>query len=122
MDTALINEGPTLGGGDAIPASTVFSPEENLALAVCASPNGSTDPGDLALLHAARERGIQLNYAQQSDSWEAPSGARHYSTAILNAADTEDAVPFMVARGNLTALEKLFEVSNLEKERMTKAF
>ena len=115
MKTTLINEDLTLVVEDAIPASTVYSPEEILALAVCASPNGSTDPGDLALLHAARERGIQLNYAQQADSWEAPSGERHYSTAILKAADKEDAVPFMVARGNLNALEKLCEVSNLEK-------
>ena len=122
MKTTLINEDLTLVVEDAIPASTVYSPEEILALAVCASPNGSTDPGDLALLHAARERGIQLNYAQQADSWEAPSGERHYSTAILKAADKEDAVPFMVARGNLNALEKLCEVSNLEKERMNKAF
>lgn len=122
MKTTLINEDLTLVVEDAIPASTVYSPEEILALAVCASANGSTDPGDLALLHAARERGIQLNYAQQADSWEAPSGERHYSTAILKAADKEDAVPFMVARGNLNALEKLCEVSNLEKERMNKAF
>ena len=107
---------------DAIPASPVYTPEEILALAVCASPNGSTDPGDLALLHAARERGVALPYAQQENSWEAPSRERPYSTAMLKAADKEDATPFMVARGSLKALEKLCEVSHLEKERMNKAF
>ena len=85
-------------------------------------PNGSRDAGDLALLHAARERGITLPYAQQENSWEAPSRERPYSTAVLKAADKADASPFMVARGNLKALEKLCEVSSLEKERMNKAF
>ena len=41
---------------------------------------------------------------------------------MLKAADKEDAAPFMVARGSLKALEKLCEVSHLEKERMNKAF
>lgn len=56
MKTTLIDKDLTLAVEDAIPASPVYTPEEILALAVCASPNGSTDPGDLALLHAARER------------------------------------------------------------------
>ncbi|MFR4416929.1 MAG: hypothetical protein ACLT8E_05845 [Akkermansia sp.] len=41
---------------------------------------------------------------------------------MLKAADKEDAAPFMVARGGRKALEKLCEVSHLEKERMNKAF
>ena len=53
MKTTLIDKDLTLAVEDAIPASPVYTPEEILALAVCASPNGSTDPGDLALLHAA---------------------------------------------------------------------
>lgn len=58
MKTTLIDNDLTLAVEDAIPASPVYAPEEILALAVCASPNGSRDAGDLALLHAARERGI----------------------------------------------------------------
>lgn len=122
MKTTLIDNDLTLAVEDAIPASPVYAPEEILALAVCASPNGSRDAGDLALLHAARERGITLPYAQRENSWEAPSRERPYSTAVLKAADKADASPFMVARGNLKALEKLCEVSSLEKERMNKAF
>lgn len=105
MKTTLIDNDLTLAVEDAIPASPVYAPEEILALAVCASPNGSRDAGDLALLHAARERGITLPYAQQENSWEAPSRERPYSTAVLKAADKADASPFMVARGNLKALE-----------------
>ena len=60
MKTTLIDNDLTLAVEDAIPASPVYAPEEILALAVCASPNGSRDAGDLALLHAARERGITL--------------------------------------------------------------
>ena len=122
MKTTLIDNDLTLAVEDAIPASPVYAPEEILALAVCASPNGSRDAGDLALLHAARERGIALPYAQRENSWEAPSRERPYSTAVLKAADKADASPFMVARGSLKALEKLCEVSSLEKERMNKAF
>ena len=55
MKTTLIDNDLTLAVEDAIPASPVYAPEEILALAVCASPNGSRDAGDLALLHAARE-------------------------------------------------------------------
>ena len=112
MKTTLIDNDLTLAVEDAIPASPVYAPEEILALAVCASPNGSRDAGDLAL----------LPYAQRENSWEAPSRERPYSTAVLKAADKADASPFMVARGNLKALEKLCEVSSLEKERMNKAF
>ncbi|WP_300793213.1 cytochrome b/b6 domain-containing protein [uncultured Akkermansia sp.] len=122
MKATLIDNDLTLAVEDAIPASPVYAPEEILALAVCASPNGSRDAGDLALLHAARERGITLPYAQRENSWEAPSRERPYSTAVLKAADKTDAAPFMVARGNLKALENLCEVSSLEKERMNKAF
>jgi len=122
VKTTLIDNDLTLAVEDAIPASPVYAPEEILALAVCASPNGSRDAGDLALLHAARERGITLPYAQRENSWEAPSRERPYSTAVLKAADKADAAPFMVARGNLKALENLCEVSSLEKERMNKAF
>ena len=60
MKTTLIDNDLTLAVEDAIPASPVYAPEEILALVVCASPNGSRDAGDLALLHAARERGITL--------------------------------------------------------------
>ncbi len=94
MKTTLIDNDLTLAVEDAIPASPVYAPEEILALAVCASPNGSRDAGDLALLHAARERGITLPYAQQENSWEAPSRERPYSTAVLKAADKADASPF----------------------------
>ncbi|WMX38026.1 hypothetical protein RGQ01_13590 [Akkermansia sp. EB-AMDK43] len=45
MKTTLIDKDLTLAVEDAIPASPVYTPEEILALAVCASPNGSTDPG-----------------------------------------------------------------------------
>ena len=83
MKTTLIDNDLTLAVEDAIPASPVYAPEEILALAVCASPNGSRDAGDLALLHAARERGIPLPYAQRENSWEAPSRERPYSTAVL---------------------------------------
>ena len=78
-------------------------------------PTAAGTRGDLALLHAARERGITLPYAQQENSWEAPSRERPYSTAVLKAADKADASPFMVARGNLKALEKLCEVSSWKR-------
>ena len=77
MKTTLIDNDLTLAVEDAIPASPVYAPEEILALAVCASPNGSRDAGDLALLHAARERGIALPYAQRENSWEAGKAVQH---------------------------------------------
>ena len=76
MKTTLIDKDLTLAVEDAIPASPVYTPEEILALAVCASPNGSTDPGDLALLHAARERGVALPYAQQENAESRGQGGR----------------------------------------------
>lgn len=41
MKTTLIDNDLTLAVEDAIPASPVYAPEEILALAVCASPNGA---------------------------------------------------------------------------------
>ena len=46
VKTTLIDNDLTLAVEDAIPASPVYAPEEILALAVCASPNGSRDAGD----------------------------------------------------------------------------
>lgn len=122
MKTILIDNDLTLAVEDAIPATPANTPQEVLALAVCASPDGSADPGDLALLHAAKERNVALPYAQQKDSWQAPTRERPYSTVMLKAADREDAAPFMVARGSLRALEKLCEAGHQERENIRKAF
>jgi Ni/Fe-hydrogenase b-type cytochrome subunit len=107
---------------DAIPATGAYTSEEILGLAVCASPDGSDDPGDLALQLAAKERDIELTFAQQTGSWTEPSHEHPYSTVVLKSLDKSDAHPFTVARGNLKALEKLCKVSALEKERLKASF
>ncbi len=107
---------------DAIPANDAYAQKDITALAACAAPNGSDDPGDKALWHAAKKNGAPLNFAQKEGSWQAPTDNRPYSLTRLKATDKPNARPFTVARGDAFALARLCRVSKDEVERLKKAF
>ncbi len=88
--------------------------DEVLQLAAAASCNGGDDPGDIALVRAARVQTEELPYAQRAGSWTPPSDERKYSTAWVKSEETGDCLE--VARGDASALMDLCALPKEERE------
>lgn len=80
-------------------------PEEVVRLAAAASCNGSRDPGDLALINAARRMTGGVGYAQATGSCDPPTRNRRYG--LIKVRPESGGEEREIARGEMRAVMEL---------------
>lgn len=80
-------------------------PEEVVRLAAAASCNGSRDPGDLALINAARRMTGGVGYAQATGSCDPPTRKRRYG--LIKVRPESGGEEREIARGEMRAVMEL---------------
>lgn len=80
-------------------------PEEVVRLAAAASCNGSRDPGDLALINAARRMTGGVGYAQAIGSCDPPTRKRRYG--LIKVRPESGGEELEIARGEIRAVMEL---------------